>query len=78
VRSEVPGILEASGAIEVHADGFRAEHGRPYALVLLPGRNARQLERLAQTYEVELMRLHKPESCWPTAANGASASPRAS
>ena len=47
VRSEVPGILQASGAVEVHADGFRAERGRPHALALLPNGNARQLERLA-------------------------------
>jgi len=60
VRNEVPGILEASGAIEVHADGFRAELGRPYALVVLPGRNVRQLERLAEAYEVELLALHGP------------------
>jgi hypothetical protein len=60
VRSEVPGILEASGAVEVHADGFRAERGRPYALALLPGRNARQLERLAEAYDIELLHLHGP------------------
>jgi len=60
VRGEVPGILEASGAVEVHEDGFRAQRGRPYALVLLPGSNARQLERLAEAYEVELLRLHGP------------------
>jgi hypothetical protein len=60
VRSEVPGIFEASGAVELHADGFRAERGRPYALALLPGRNARQLERLAEAYDVELLRLHGP------------------
>jgi hypothetical protein len=60
VRREVPGILEASGAVEVHADGFRAERGRPHALVLLPGRNPRLLERLAATYDVELLRLDGP------------------
>jgi hypothetical protein len=60
VRSEVPGILEASGAVELHADGFRAQRARPYALALLPGRNARQLERLAEAYDVELLRLHGP------------------
>jgi hypothetical protein len=60
VRSEVPGILEASGAVEVHADGFRAERGRPHALVLLPNRSARRLERLAAAYDVELLRLDGP------------------
>jgi hypothetical protein len=62
VRREVPGILEASGGVEVHADGFRAERGRPHALVLLPGGNARRLERLAETYDAELLRLDGPDA----------------
>jgi hypothetical protein len=60
-RGEVPGILEASGAVEVHADGFRAERGRPHALAVLPNRNARQLQRLADAYEIELLRLDGPD-----------------
>jgi hypothetical protein len=62
VRREVPGILEASGAVELHPDGFRAQRGRPYALVLLPGRNARRLERLAEAYDAELLRLDGPDA----------------
>jgi hypothetical protein len=62
VRREVPGILQAFGAVEVHADGFRAERGRPHTLVLLPGRNPRLLERLAETYDVELLRLDGPKA----------------
>ena len=62
VRGDVPGIVEASGAVEVHADGFRAERGRPHALALLPNRNARQLERLADAYEIELLRLDGPDA----------------
>jgi hypothetical protein len=62
VRREVPGILEASGAVEVHADGFRAERGRPHALVLLPGRNPHLLGRLAETYDAELLRLDGPKA----------------
>jgi hypothetical protein len=62
VRSEVPGILEASGAVEVHADGFRAERGRPHALVLLPNGNPRRLERLAEAYDLELLRLDGPDA----------------
>lgn len=61
MRGEVPGILEASGAVEVHADGFRAERGRPHALALLPNGNARQLERLAKAYELELLRVGGPD-----------------
>jgi hypothetical protein len=62
VRREVPGILEASGAVELHPDGFRAERGRPHALVLLPGGNARRLERLAEAYGAELLRLDGPDA----------------
>jgi hypothetical protein len=62
VRREVPGILEASGAVELHPDGFRAERGRPHALVLLPGGNARRLERLAEAYDAELLRLDGPDA----------------
>jgi hypothetical protein len=62
VRREVPGILEASGAVELHPDGFRAERGRPYALVLLPGGNASRLERLAEAYDAELLRLDGPDA----------------
>jgi hypothetical protein len=61
MRGEVPGILEASGAVEVHADGFRAERGRPHALALLPNGNARQLERLAKAYGLELLPLDGPD-----------------
>jgi hypothetical protein len=62
IRGQVPGILEASGAVEVHADGFRAARGRPYALVLLPNGNARALERLTETYGIELLRLDGPDA----------------
>jgi hypothetical protein len=61
IRREVPGILEASGAVEVHAEGFRAERGRPYALALLPNGNPRRLERLAETYGLGLLRLRRPD-----------------
>ena len=49
-RREIPGIVEACGAIEVHEEGFRAERARPYALVLAPGRNACLVRRLAEVY----------------------------
>ena len=54
-RREIPGIIEARGAIEVHEDGFRAERARPYALVLAPGRNARLVHRLAEAYAAQVM-----------------------
>jgi hypothetical protein len=62
LRGQVPGILEASGAVEVHPDGFRAARGRPSALVLLPNRNARLVEQLASTYDAELLRLDGPDA----------------
>jgi hypothetical protein len=62
VRREVPGILEASGAVEVHADGFRAQRGRPYALVLVRNGNAHLFERLAEAYDAELLRLNGPDA----------------
>lgn len=49
-RREIPGVVEARGAIEVHDDGFRAERGRPFALFLKPGRNEPLMRRLADTY----------------------------
>lgn len=54
-RREIPGIAEARGQIEVHEDGFRAERARPYVLLLLPGRNARLLERLGKAYGAEVV-----------------------
>jgi hypothetical protein len=54
-RFELPGIVEAWGHIEVHEDGFRAERGRPHALVLTPGRYAAQVRRLAAAYDVPVI-----------------------
>lgn len=61
-RREVAGILEAWGAVELHADGFRAECGRPYALVLLPRGNAALLKRLAAVYDARLLVLRSPRA----------------
>lgn len=52
---EVPGIVEAGGAIEVHEEGFRAERARPYVLVLTPGRNAKLVARLAAAYDARVV-----------------------
>jgi hypothetical protein len=60
-RREVPGVVEASGAIEVHEEGFRAERARPYALLLAPGRNAGLAHRLADTYDVPVVAAGGPE-----------------
>jgi hypothetical protein len=59
-RFEVPGIVEAAGAVEVHEEGFRAQRGRPYALFVAPGRNAKLLARLCRSYGAELVEVHGP------------------
>lgn len=61
-RREIPGIVEAWGAVELHADGFRAQRGRPYALVLLPRGNAALLARLATAYHARLLVLRGPRA----------------
>ena len=60
-RFDLPGIVEADGAVEVHEDGFRAERARPYAFVRLPGRNPFLIDRLAAAYGVEVLDLRRPE-----------------
>jgi hypothetical protein len=56
-RFELPGILEAWGAVEVHEDGFRAAVGRPHALVLSPGRHTHLVRELAEAYGAEVLEL---------------------
>lgn len=60
-RREVPGILEAWGAVELHADGLRAERARPYALVAAPGRNGAQIARLAARYDAQVIEARGPD-----------------
>jgi hypothetical protein len=60
-RREIPGIVEASGAIEVHEDGFRAERARPYALLLAPGRNAALARRLGEAYHVPIVEVRRED-----------------
>ena len=58
-RQAVPGIVEASGVVEVHADGFRAQRGRPYALVDT-GRHPALVHRLAAAYRVPVVEAGSP------------------
>jgi hypothetical protein len=51
VRREVAGIVETRGAVAVHADGFRAQEGRPHAFVLHPRSNPHLIRRLASAYD---------------------------
>jgi hypothetical protein len=54
-------VLEVQGPVEVHEDGFRAQRGRPYALVALPGRNAQLIRRLAARYGATVIDASRPE-----------------
>ena len=60
-RFDLPGIVQADGAVEVHEDGFRAQRARPYAFVRLPGRNPYLIERLAAAYGAEILDLRRAE-----------------
>jgi hypothetical protein len=60
IRREVPGVVEASGAIEVHRDGFRAERARPFALLLTPRANAALVGRLAAAYGAQIVPVDGP------------------
>jgi hypothetical protein len=62
VRGVIPGILEAQGPVEVHDDGFRAQRGRPYALVAAPGRNVQLIRRLAERYDAEVVEAAGPDA----------------
>jgi hypothetical protein len=61
-RFVIPGIVEAQGAIELHADGFRAERARPYALLVAPGRNAQRVARLAAMHAAEVVAVDGPDA----------------
>ena len=54
-RFELPGIVQATGVIELQDDGFRAQRARPFALVVTPGRNAARARRLADRYAAQLV-----------------------
>src|SRR4051812_8958666 len=54
VRGRIGGIVEATGAVEVHEEGFRAERARPYAL-MIGRRNPALVRRLAAHYGAELI-----------------------
>jgi hypothetical protein len=61
-RFDVPGIVEAAGAVQVHEEGFRAQRARPHALVATPGRNARLVARLGERYGVEVIEVSGPDA----------------
>jgi hypothetical protein len=54
-------VVEATGAVEVHDEGFRAQRARPHALALLPGRNAGQIRRLARRYGADVVEVRRPD-----------------
>jgi hypothetical protein len=59
-RREIAGVVECDGPVEVHPDGFRARRGRPYALVLSPGRYPALVHRLARVYDAQVVEVRRP------------------
>ena len=59
-RQAVPGVVEASGTVEVHEDGFRAQRARPYALMDV-GRHPALVRRLAADYRVPAVEVAGPD-----------------
>jgi hypothetical protein len=62
VRREIAGVVEARGAVEVHADGFRAAEGRPHALVLHRRSNPFLIRRLAEVYGVAIVEIRDADA----------------
>jgi len=60
-RDDVPGIVEARGAIELHHDGLRAQRARPYALLRTPRSNPALLDRLAAAYGLPIVDARGPD-----------------
>ena len=60
-RREIAGIVECDGTIEIHPDGFRAQRGRPHALVATPLKNPALVERLARSYDAEVVKVDGPK-----------------
>src|SRR4051794_19830821 len=61
VRGRIGGIVEATGGVEVHEEGFRAERARPYAL-MIGRRNPALVRRLAARYDAELIDSRDPKA----------------
>jgi hypothetical protein len=59
-RFVLAGVVECDGAVEIHAEGFRAERGRPHAFVLTPLRNPALVGRLADAYDAEVATVRGP------------------
>ena len=59
-RGHVAGVVEATGAIELYEDGFRAERARPYALLDAPWRSPDVNRRLAAAYDAQLIEARRP------------------
>jgi hypothetical protein len=61
-RREVAGVVECDGTIEVHPEGFRAQRGRPHAIVVTPLRNPALAGRLARAYDAEVAEVAGPDA----------------
>ena len=60
-RDDIPGIVEARGAIELHHDGLRGQHARPHALVRTRRSNPALLDRLAAAYGQPIVDVRSPD-----------------
>jgi hypothetical protein len=60
-RRHVAGVVEATGAIELYEDGFRAERARPHALVDAAWRSPHVSRRLAEAYGVPLIQARRAD-----------------
>ena len=60
IRGQVAGIVACEGAVQLLADGFRAERARPHAFVLTPQGNAFLVRRLADRHCAEVAPVDGP------------------
>ncbi len=76
IRREIAGIVEARGAVEVHADGFRAQSGRPHALVIHRRSNPHLVRRLGAVYGAAIVEPAMPTRSSRGAGSATSGSAR--
>jgi hypothetical protein len=60
-RGEVAGVVEVTGAGELHEAGLRAAAARPRVLFVAPRANAARLARLAAAYDARLVPVRGPQ-----------------
>jgi hypothetical protein len=61
-RNQLAGLVETSGVVEVHEEGFRAERARPSVLFVSPRRNPHAAARLGATYGADVVDVDGPDA----------------